>query len=510
MVRARGGTRPVGLGIGMRFALIMSAVSAALVLLFAFIVADKARSALEESFERSGLDAVRALAAPGADAWVTTGEDGKRRAVSGAHKRLESFLATAPGRFYNAFISGDGEKAFAAVYDSSFATSEERGVGKARVIRGTYRSNNFVRDAWLFRTPLETSVGTSVGFANLVVSADRIDEDISGIRNFVLLMGVLILVVMVVVAFLLGGQIAAPLRVLVQAVSRVNRGNLSYRSTIRSRDELGLLSRALEDMVDNIAAGEEAHEKVQQHEDELQMVTELEKALLPTELPTSEGFEVAAVHAPGTRGVADFYDAVPLAGGRIALIVASSSGKGSLGAQAATLARSLLHAYLDAGVEAKDALFRTNRQLSRGMRQGLHVTAQLVVLDPGKSRATVFVAGHRAPFYSCRAGEVQVVHGEGLALGLDKGPVFERRLEEVQVEMPPGTRLVMTTVGTYEFTTSEGKNFGIDGFQALVRKHAPKNTEAFLSLVLGQLEGRQDEEQRRELDAILVTAKRMA
>jgi sigma-B regulation protein RsbU (phosphoserine phosphatase) len=312
------------------------------------------------------------------------------------------------------------------------------------------------------------------------------------------------------VSFVLAGQITGPLRALVQAVSRINKGNLSYRSTMRRRDELGQLSRALEDMVDNIAAGEEAYEKVLEHESEVQMATELKNALLPKQLPSGDGFEVAALHTPGTRGVADFYDAVPLEGGRAALIVASSSGKGALGVQVATLARSLLHAYLDSGVDPKEALFRTNRQLSRGMRKGLHLTAQMAVLDPARSRATVYVAGHRAPFYSCRAGEVQVVHGEGLALGLDKGPVFERRLEEVNVDMPPGTRIVMTTVGTYEFETSQGKKFGLDAFQSLVRKHAPKNTEAFLSLVLGQMQSSEDEQDGRELDAILVTAKRMA
>ena len=84
---------------------------------------------------------------------------------------------------------------------------------------------------------------------------------------------------MVGTAFVLAGQITGPLRVLVQAVSRVNRGNLSYRSTIKGRDELGLLSRALEDMVDNIAAGEEAHERVMEHENELQMATQLKNAL---------------------------------------------------------------------------------------------------------------------------------------------------------------------------------------------------------------------------------------
>ena len=74
--------------------------------------------------------------------------------------------------------------------------------------------------------------------------------------------------------------------------------------------------------------------------------------------------------------------------------------------------------------------------------------------------------------------------------------------------MPPGTRIVLTTVGTYDFVGAKGKTFGVDRFQSVVRKHAPKNSDAFLNLVLGTLENHQGDAERA-VDATLVTAKRM-
>ncbi|PIE23205.1 MAG: hypothetical protein CSA62_08315 [Planctomycetota bacterium] len=493
----------------MRFALVTSAASIVMVLLYALAVAANARSVLEDSFDRGAMDTVRGLAAGGAEGWFGKTEKGKQKAAPGAGARLELFVKAAPQRIYNAYITGVNGRVAAQLYESEFQAGTEYAVGHLRIAEGRYRSGSFKCQARRYSAPILNHRSLAAGRANLIVSAEGMEEDFASLRQFTLLMGILVVIVLVATAFVLAGQMTRPLRVLVQAVSRVNRGNLSYRSTIKSRDELGLLSRALEDMVDNIAAGEEAHERVLEHENELQMATQLKNALLPKQLPTIDGFEVAALHAEGRRGVADFYDSVALDGGRIALIVASSSGTGALGSQVAMLARALLHAYIDSGVDPKEALFRSNRQLSRAMRKGLHLTAQLVVLDPGKSRATVYIAGHPAPFYSCRAGEIQVVHGEGLALGLDKGPVFERRLEEVTVEMPPGTRIVMTTVGSYEFETETGRSFGVERFEKLVRQHAPKNTEAFLSLVLGQMTGFENAEGERECDAILVTAKRM-
>ncbi len=507
--RSRGQPTTVGLGIGARFALIVSGVGTVLIVLYGLVIFSMADGAMSEKIDRDGLAAVRALAAGGRDAWFTVEKGGKSRAVPGSQKRLERLIQRSEGQILNAFVMDNKKRVLAQYFKvGSFSAEHSTPHGLSKIETGDYVAGSFRARVRMFSTAITNERNLTVGTAHILYSEARLAEDLERLRNFVFLMGLLVLAVLIGTGFVLSSQITGPLRTLVQAVSRVNRGNLHYKHTLRRRDELGQLSRAIESMVEGLALGEEAHERLAEHEEDLRGAAELQAALLPTELPSIEGFEVAATSSRGTEGVADFYDAVPLADGGIALVVATCSGRGAIGAQVAAMARTSLRTWLESGADAASALKRCNASLAKGLRHGVHVTAQLAVLDPLHSRATVFIAGHRAPFYSCRRGDVEVVHGEGLALGLDRGPVFDRRLEEVVVEMPPGTRIVMTTVGTYDFETDNGKRFGIDNFQSLVRKHAPKNTGAFLHLILGTLDGH-TEEIGRPLDAILVTAKRM-
>ena len=55
----------------------------------------------------------------------------------------------------------------------------------------------------------------------------------------------------------------------------------------------------------------------------------------------------------------------------------------------------------------------------------------------------VYQAGSRVPVLLCSAGELEDLTGEGLALGLDSGPVFEKGLRSNAIEMVSGMRIVV-------------------------------------------------------------------
>ena len=88
------------------------------------------------------------------------------------------------------------------------------------------------------------------------------------------------------------------------------------------------------------------------------------------------------------------------------------------------------------------------------MRKGMNVTAQVAVLDPAGSRATVFIAGHRAPLYSCRGGEISVVHGEGLALGLEFGAVAVGQFAHVAGKLDDGHLQPQTNTKEWQLVLS--------------------------------------------------------
>ena len=88
-------------------------------------------------------------------------------------------------------------------------------------------------------------------------------------------------------------------------------------------------------------------------------------------------------------------------------------------------------------------------------------------------------------------------NAEGLALGLDEGPVFEKGLRSTVVPVSQGVRLVVANEAALR----------LHEFTDLVAEHSPKHTAPFMNMVLGALESHAGEGGLRE-DVILLTAKR--
>ncbi|HHI79308.1 MAG TPA: HAMP domain-containing protein [Planctomycetes bacterium] len=502
----RGGARRE-MGLGARIALFVGGTVSLLFVLILMILLSKVRGSLESEVREKGILASEALADGGKAAWI--GASGK--AAAGSAKRLSALVQASGGTILNAYIELPSGKVLSSVYkvEGLDLLGSASQMGRTEVRLGVYRSGNFRARVHRFRTPILGPRGETVAKACILLSEETIANGVASVRNAFLGLGLLLVLAVLGVSFFLGNQVTKPIRELAQAVGRINRGNLRYRAPDKmGGDEVQRLALALEGMVDELRAGADVGRQLAEKEREEEVLAELRDALLPKELPQVPGFEIEACLESGKGGAVDFYDSIPLEGGRVALVVVSTSGKGALGVLIAGMAQAYLRAFLEEGVPAGETLKKTNRKLAGVMRKGMYATAQVAVLDPVESRAMVYIAGHRAPFFACRAGEISVVHGEGLALGLDEGKVFDQRLEEVPVDMPPGTRIVLLTQGAYAFAGEEGLKFGRESFQELVRRHAPKNSAVFLSLVFGSLDEFLGEAQRAS-DATVVTAKRM-
>ena len=59
------------------------------------------------------------------------------------------------------------------------------------------------------------------------------------------------------------------------------------------------------------------------------MVAEIQRSLLPAELPRVPGLELAAAYRPATRAGGDYYDVFERPDGRWAMLIADVSGHGS-------------------------------------------------------------------------------------------------------------------------------------------------------------------------------------
>lgn len=130
-----------------------------------------------------------------------------------------------------------------------------------------------------------------------------------------------------------------------------------------------------------------------------QVVTRLQEALLPEELPVLPSVDLAATYllADGGHGAAgDWFDVVLTPAGTVALVVGDVAGRGSEAITTMTSLRTVLRERLLAGADPVDAVAAVG-SLVAGLPRAVATTIGLAVLDPGTGEVTYCTAGHPAP-----------------------------------------------------------------------------------------------------------------
>ncbi len=217
----------------------------------ALVIQSMVGNRLEESVKDYGYGVVQSLGASGWDSWVPSKDATKAR--RGSKNRLTKLVRNSDGRILNAFILNRYLKPHSA-YGSPVDLDGGGATGSKSIIEGEFNGN----PAILFTAPLTDEEDKVLGRACIIVAAGGE----AGSNLMLALAGIAFFALIVVfgVSMALTSQFGAPLDALVQAVSRINRGNLHYHSTMRGRDPVARLSHAIENMVDALVEGEEAHE----------------------------------------------------------------------------------------------------------------------------------------------------------------------------------------------------------------------------------------------------------
>jgi serine phosphatase RsbU (regulator of sigma subunit) len=356
---------------------------------------------------------------------------------------------------------------------SSTGTRHENGVQRFPAHHGTPP-----KDAELFR--LATGEGAEAREVRLLAPpAADVGRDLA--RQIV---GVLMVVVALaaLVALLVGQQVSAPIQRLIGDVRQIAKGDLKHRTHARGMGELGLLARSIDRMTVDLQEAQAAQVELSVRERELELATGVSEALLPMTTPALSGYDLGAAHLASARLGGDFHGYVERSDGRVGLLVCDVSGHGVPAALVGSTARAYLRAELEREGDVGEALRRVNRWLALDVRRGMYVTALYALVDPRAGRARVACAGHKIPLLRWRAQDrnLGVVHPAGLALGLDRGPVFDRRLEVIELVIQNGDRLLLCNSAPVKIVNRAGAELGETGFYESVLRHAPLATPAFL------------------------------
>jgi serine phosphatase RsbU (regulator of sigma subunit) len=227
---------------------------------------------------------------------------------------------------------------------------------------------------------------------------------------------------------------------------------------------------------------------------------QLQRAVLPGRLDRIPGWSVATHYEPGGRGEigGDFFDAVPLPDGRIAVFVGDVMGHGVPAAAAMAQLRSSVRALLSIDPSPAAVMDRLDK-----MFELLEITqlASIVyaVIDRTRGEVTLANAGHYPPYLIRSDGEVAVAETPPRRLlGADPD-----KTSEAVFAFADGDALLMVTDGVFE-RRGEHVDVGLERVRAAASVLAGADLEAGLDRLVTDVH---DGEGEDDVTALAVRAR---
>src|SRR6266850_553690 len=213
---------------------------------------------------------------------------------------------------------------------------------------------------------------------------------------------------------------------------------------------------------------------------DLEIAREIQKAMLPPGRFRAPGADVAGFSRPANTVGGDFYEILPLGGGRLVAAVGDVAGKGSPAALLMALLLAMMRTLADERLEPADLMARLNIQVCRQAPGSRFITLFYSVFDMSTGELTYVNAGHTPPLLLRSNGEIERLQSGGVALGMFDGSRFETG----RVLLQPDDLLAVYSDGITEAENPKGQPFDEEGLETVLTAERRNNVAATCAAVV--------------------------
>jgi sigma-B regulation protein RsbU (phosphoserine phosphatase) len=217
-----------------------------------------------------------------------------------------------------------------------------------------------------------------------------------------------------------------------------------------------------------------------QLEAELQFLQNVQKALLPQQLPDIPNLEIAVFSRPAQIVGGDYFDFFQFRGGAQGLAIADAMGHGVSASMLMTSMQTALRTLVPENDSPAEVLRRVNRLFLHNVDFPTFVTTYLGRFDASTRVLTYCNAGHNPPlFYSSNEKKVCWLQPTGAAIGL----LEEYTPGEGTITLSDGDILLFYTDGVTEAINPQEEQFENHRLELLVQQNAGLSAQPLLRIV---------------------------
>ena len=330
---------------------------------------------------------------------------------------------------------------------------------------------------WIVATTKDpTGSGLKFGIARPIGDA-LVDLRTTSARNAALGLGFIGLALIVIVP--LSAGLTRNLDSLSAGVHRIAEGDYSARVPVRSKDEIGRLAVAFNQM----AADVEQHQKSAVSQERIRRELELGRQIQHDMLPQGSLMlgltEIKGVSVPAREVGGDFFNYFLLRDGRIALLVGDVSGKGVGAALLMANLQAALRTRLALGQDLASLAQELDVDIDRTTPGPVYATLFVGILDPATHRLRCVNAGHNPQYVLRTDGRLERMESTGRPIGILSGGGYAEQAFDVAA----GDVLFFYTDGCVEAENASGDMFGSERLEQALASAAGLGADQVMAKV---------------------------
>jgi phosphoserine phosphatase RsbU/P len=224
----------------------------------------------------------------------------------------------------------------------------------------------------------------------------------------------------------------------------------------------------------------------QKQDREMNIAMNVQRALLPLEMPQPPNWEFFASYDSAQAVGGDYYDCMFLPDGkRICVAFGDVAGKGVPASLVMSRINSVVNNVMAFVDDVADAAMRINNQMCAKAVEGRFVTFVLGVIDPATGDMTMVNAGHMPMMIRKTDGNIEEFGEE--AIGVPLGVMEDYPYEVVRRTIQPGETCVIYTDGVSEAMNPKSDLYGVERLRQLVHASPAGKAEELGKTILADV-----------------------
>ena len=201
---------------------------------------------------------------------------------------------------------------------------------------------------------------------------------------------------------------------------------------------------------------------------EVAVARDIQMSTLPDTMPEVTGYDLHGHFQPTDHTGGDLYDLVVL-NGRLFMLLGDATGHGFGPALSATQMQAMLRVSFRHGSDLDHAYMHVNNQLAEDLPDDRFITAFMGFLDPA-THLINYHSGGQGPILHFRAADETCdwYQPTNFPVGIME---IDSRQESANLKLEPGDILALISDGVYEYSNTEGEQFGEDRVAGVFKDH---------------------------------------